>query len=344
MAGRVTGVDTLARVPRRPADHRRPGGGRARRRGGGRRARPRTPRRRGRRPHPVAGAAGGLAASRAASCCGRHGPCSAPTCPPSSTSPWPWVSILPVPIDAARWARVRLDLRAGRAPRSACSASTRSRRGASSPPSCPRSTRSPSGQPPAPHSRSTGSRPARLRCSTSAPSTTPLRRCVSLPPDGRPLRIGIGGPVGSGKTALVAALCRALGDELQLAVVTNDIYTDEDAEFLKRAGVLDPKRITAVQTGCCPHTAIRDDISANLAAVEELEDRWRPARPGPGRERGRQPHRHVQLRPRRPPDLRGRRRRRRQGAPQGRPGGHQRRPARHQQDRPGAPGGRRPRR
>ena len=92
----------------------------------------------------------------------------------------------------------------------------------------------------------------------------------------RPVRIGIGGPVGSGKTALVAALCRALGDEVQLGVVTNDIYTDEDAEFLKRAGVLDPARITAVQTGCCPHTAIRDDISANLAAVEELEDRYRP--------------------------------------------------------------------
>jgi urease accessory protein len=96
-----------------------------------------------------------------------------------------------------------------------------------------------------------------------------------LRPD-RPVRIGIGGPVGSGKTALVAALCRALGDELELAVVTNDIYTDEDAEFLRRAGVLDPGRITAVQTGCCPHTAIRDDISANLAAVEGLEERWRP--------------------------------------------------------------------
>lgn len=92
----------------------------------------------------------------------------------------------------------------------------------------------------------------------------------------RPLRIGIGGPVGSGKTALVAALCRSLGADLELAVVTNDIYTDEDAEFLKRAGVLDPNRITAVQTGCCPHTAIRDDISANLAAVEELEERWSP--------------------------------------------------------------------
>ena len=82
--------------------------------------------------------------------------------------------------------------------------------------------------------------------------------------------------MGSGKTALVAALCRSLGADLELAVVTNDIYTDEDAEFLKRAGVLDPARITAVQTGCCPHTAIRDDISANLAAVEELEDRWKP--------------------------------------------------------------------
>jgi urease accessory protein len=82
--------------------------------------------------------------------------------------------------------------------------------------------------------------------------------------------------VGSGKTALVAALCRSLGADMELAVVTNDIYTDEDAEFLKHAGVLDPKRITAVQTGCCPHTAIRDDISANLAAVEELEDRWKP--------------------------------------------------------------------
>ncbi len=93
---------------------------------------------------------------------------------------------------------------------------------------------------------------------------------------GRPVRIGIGGPVGSGKTALVAALCRALGRELQLAVVTNDIYTDEDAEFLRRTGVLEPARITAVQTGCCPHTAIRDDISANLAAAEDLEARYRP--------------------------------------------------------------------
>ncbi|MFJ8822435.1 urease accessory protein UreG [Streptomyces sp. NPDC102467] len=92
-------------------------------------------------------------------------------------------------------------------------------------------------------------------------------------PDGtrRALRIGLGGPVGSGKTATVAALCRALRDELSLAVVTNDIYTREDAEFLLREAVLPPERIVAVETGACPHTAIRDDISANLEAVEDLE-------------------------------------------------------------------------
>ncbi len=87
---------------------------------------------------------------------------------------------------------------------------------------------------------------------------------------GRALRVGIGGPVGSGKTALVAALCRALADRYQTAVVTNDIYTREDAEALLRLGVLPPDRIVAVETGCCPHTAIRDDVSANLDAVEDL--------------------------------------------------------------------------
>ncbi|WP_030418597.1 urease accessory protein UreG [Streptomyces sp. SCSIO 75703] len=93
-------------------------------------------------------------------------------------------------------------------------------------------------------------------------------------PDGtrRALRIGLGGPVGTGKTATVAALCRALRQELSLAVVTNDIYTREDARFLLREAVLPPERITAVETGACPHTAIRDDISANLEAVEDLED------------------------------------------------------------------------
>ncbi|MBP2702678.1 urease accessory protein UreG [Microbispora sp. RL4-1S] len=95
-------------------------------------------------------------------------------------------------------------------------------------------------------------------------------------PGGRALRLGIGGPVGSGKTALVAALCRTLGPSLRLGVVTNDIYTTEDADFLRRAGVIDPERIMAVQTGCCPHTAIRDDIAANLDAVETLEERFGP--------------------------------------------------------------------
>jgi urease accessory protein len=90
-------------------------------------------------------------------------------------------------------------------------------------------------------------------------------------PHGRALRIGIGGPVGGGKTALVAALCRALADELSVVVVTNDIYTTEDADFLRRNGVLADERIRAVRTGCCPHTAIRDDITANLDEVEELE-------------------------------------------------------------------------
>ena len=85
------------------------------------------------------------------------------------------------------------------------------------------------------------------------------------------LRLGVAGPVGSGKTALVEALCRRLRDELQIAVVTNDIYTQEDAHFLTRAGALDPERIRGVETGGCPHTAIREDCSINRAAVAELE-------------------------------------------------------------------------
>jgi urease accessory protein len=90
-------------------------------------------------------------------------------------------------------------------------------------------------------------------------------------PHDRPVRIGIGGPVGSGKTTLVGALCLLLRDELSLAVVTNDIFTTEDAEALRRAAVLPAERIVAVETGCCPHTAIRDDIAANLDAAESLE-------------------------------------------------------------------------
>jgi urease accessory protein len=95
-----------------------------------------------------------------------------------------------------------------------------------------------------------------------------------LPPETtpRPLRIGIGGPVGTGKSSLIAGLCRELRDELAVAVVTNDIYTTEDAEFLRSAGVLAPERILPVQTGCCPHTAIRDDVTANLEAVAQLEE------------------------------------------------------------------------
>ena len=87
----------------------------------------------------------------------------------------------------------------------------------------------------------------------------------------RALRLGVCGPVGTGKSSLIALLCRELASSLRLAVITNDIYTDEDARFLRSAGVLDPERIRAVETGACPHTAIRDDISANLLAVETLE-------------------------------------------------------------------------
>ncbi|MCA3264230.1 MAG: urease accessory protein UreG [Telmatospirillum sp.] len=85
-----------------------------------------------------------------------------------------------------------------------------------------------------------------------------------------PLRVGIGGPVGSGKTALVDALCKHLRDVLEVAAITNDIYTKEDAQFLTRSGALDPSRIMGVETGGCPHTAIREDASMNLAACAEM--------------------------------------------------------------------------
>jgi urease accessory protein len=85
-----------------------------------------------------------------------------------------------------------------------------------------------------------------------------------------PLRIGVGGPVGSGKTALVDALCKRLRDRYQLAVITNDIYTREDAEFLIRSGALEAARILGVETGGCPHTAIREDASINLAAIDQM--------------------------------------------------------------------------
>src|SRR3954467_10226840 len=147
-----------------------------------------------------------------------------------------------------------------------------------------------------PRPPSPGCRRPPTRSSTCSPSCTPHGRTGSFPPDhdlndysrdrpdalpdalaphrhGGPLRVGLGGPVGSGKTALAAALCRTLGAEYDLAVVTNDIYTTEDADFLRRNAALPHDRIAAGQTGFCPHTAIRDDITANLDAVELLESR-----------------------------------------------------------------------
>ena len=104
---------------------------------------------------------------------------------------------------------------------------------------------------------------------SAATAQTPLPRRRQ---DG-PLRVGIGGPVGSGKTALVIALSRTLSKHLEVAVVTNDIYTKEDAEKVRASGALPVDRVVAVETGCCPHTAIRDDITANAEAIEGLVQR-----------------------------------------------------------------------
>ncbi len=92
--------------------------------------------------------------------------------------------------------------------------------------------------------------------------------------DHGPLRVGIGGPVGTGKTALTDALCKTMRDRYSVAVITNDIYTREDAEFLTRSGALPPERILGVETGGCPHTAIREDASINLAAVAEMRSNF----------------------------------------------------------------------
>ncbi|MFW7267907.1 urease accessory protein UreG [Gluconacetobacter sp. Hr-1-5] len=89
-----------------------------------------------------------------------------------------------------------------------------------------------------------------------------------------PLRVGIGGPVGTGKTALMDALCRQFRNRFDIAALTNDIYTREDAEFLTRAGSLPPERIMGIETGGCPHTAIREDASINLAGIDTLNDKF----------------------------------------------------------------------
>src|SRR5258708_1702555 len=117
-------------------------------------------------------------------------------------------------------------------------------------------------RPPPPAGRPT--RP-RTRISIRAP------RCRYGP---RALRIGVGGPVGSGKTALVESLCVRLRDVFDVAVITNDIYTQEDAQFLIRRGVLPQERVLGVETGGCPHTAIREDASVNLEAVHQLMGRF----------------------------------------------------------------------
>lgn len=97
-----------------------------------------------------------------------------------------------------------------------------------------------------------------------------------MPESLRAVRLGVAGPVGTGKSSLIATLCRELAGELSMGVITNDIYTDEDAQLLRAAGVLDVDRIRAVETGACPHTAIRDDVTPNLIAVEDLERDFAP--------------------------------------------------------------------
>ncbi len=101
-----------------------------------------------------------------------------------------------------------------------------------------------------------------------------VRRAKSMNEQKQVLRIGIGGPVGSGKTALVDALCKSLRNDYQIAVVTNDIYTKEDAQFLVHSQALVPERIMGVETGGCPHTAIREDASINIAAVDDMVRRF----------------------------------------------------------------------
>ncbi len=145
------------------------------------------------------------------------------------------------------------------------------------------------------------------------------------------LRVGIGGPVGSGKTALMDALCKRLRDRYELAAITNDIYTKWDAEYLVRSGALAPERIAGVETGGCPHTAIREDASINLAAVVEMQKKF-PALDLVLIESGGD-NLAATFSPELADAVRDRRRRRRQDTVQGRSGHHALRPAGDQQDR-----------
>ena len=110
----------------------------------------------------------------------------------------------------------------------------------------------------------------------SLPASSTITQAAGDDGARRTLRLGVAGPVGTGKSSLIALICRELAADLSIGVITNDIYTDEDARFLRSAGVLDPERIRAVETGACPHTAIRDDVTANLLAVEDLEADFEP--------------------------------------------------------------------
>ena len=150
----------------------------------------------------------------------------------------------------------------------------------------------------------------------------------------QPLRVGVGGPVGSGKTALMEQLCKRLKDKLDIAAITNDIYTKEDARILVEAGALPAERIMGVETGGCPHTAIREDASINLAAVADMRKRF-PDLDMILIEFGRrQPRRHLLARAGRSYDLCHRRLGRRKNPAQRRPRHHPLGPSRHQQDRP----------
>ena len=148
-----------------------------------------------------------------------------------------------------------------------------------------------------------------------------------------PLRVGIGGPVGAGKTTLMEMLCKAMRDRYSVAVVTNDIYTKEDALILNRMQALPEDRIVGVETGGCPHTAIREDASINLAAIAELDRTLSRPRRDLHRIRRRQPRRHLLAGARRSDDLRHRRRGGEKVPAQGRTGDHPLRPPRRQQDR-----------